>query len=741
MRETTWLRVCEVLDECVLYRFSRVFTLEKGCIFKASVCADSRYKLYVNGMFVVEGPCHGTAYKRFYETVDLTPYLKEGENVVYADVLHVAAGHYISVFREDKAAFWIEGCITHPSGEKETVTADKSWTVGRFLNRKMYSYPGFIPSVPPSEEVNGSDIFTPVETFLYSQAAPEYESFNMFGVRGIYPLAPRPIPNLKPGAAKPMIEVKRDKKGVDYDAGQYETAYVHLTVTAEAGTEIKLIYAESKVLFDENGKPYKHLRDDPDGVVQGSGVNGGLCDILRFTEDGTLTFSTFYFRAFRYIRLESNRPYTLDHFTFAPYYYPMGEEGKVTCSDPLYNRLWDVSRHTALCCAHDNYVDCPYYEQQQYDMDSGLQMLFTLRMTGDTALPKKSISDLAASQLPDGMIQANYPSVVVQVIPSFSLYWVLMLREYIRYTADFAFAKEMIGTAEKVLSCFASLLDEKGLVGTTNYWPFVDWVAEWVKPDIEDGVCAGGRDEPLTMYTMIYVVALKAMAELCVSLGKKGQAEDYLAQADAAILALNTHCFDPNYQMYRNTPYRNDFSQHTALWAVLSGAITGDEAVALMRKAMTEPLYRTSFSMNYYLFRALEMTGLYDEFAPLVFEGWKTMLDWHCTTWCENPACPRSECHAWSSTPIFEMSSAILGVYPTADGMTDIRVSPRLGWFDDMQGTVPTPYGLVYVGWTTKEGKKTLTVKNPAPEHIKLTVCLDGKEMTQSEAQKTYYIE
>ena len=732
--ESTWIRVNEVRDECNLYRFSKLFHAEKGSTLSIRLSADSRYKLYVNGMFVVEGPCHGTRYQRFYETVDATPYLKEGENVLWVDVLHVADGHYISLFRESKCALWLEGNLIAPNGEATQILSDDSFTVGRFLNRKMYSYPGFIPSVPTSEEVTGTDIFTPVPTVLYHQAPPEQGAFNKWGVRGLYPLTPRAIPNLTPGAAKPMVKVKEDEKGADYDAGQYETAYVHFTVTAKAGTEIKLIYAECKVLdttlvFDN--RMLKGMRDDPNGIVCGP-YGGGLADTIRFTEDGTLSFSTFYYRAFRYIRLEANAPYQIEDFSFSPYYYPMGDEGKVTTSDPRFNRMWDISRHTVLCCAHDNYVDCPYYEQQQYDMDSALQMLFTFRMTKDYLLPRKSVSDLAHSQLPDGMIQANYPSVVVQVIPSFSLYWVVMLREYIRYTNDMPFLRKFIGTAEKVLDGFEAILTDEGLVGPTVYWPFLDWPTEWG----DTGVPPGGVEEPLTMYTLLYAYTLRAAAELLEKLGKTGATADYRARADQAILAVNTHCFDEKRGLYVTTRYTGGFCQHTAIWAVLAGAIQGDAARVMMEKAMTEEMNQSTFSMNHYLFRALEKTGLYDKYAPKVFEGWYQMMDLHCTTWCESPELPRSECHAWSSAPIYEMSSAILGVNPAKDGMTAMTVNPRFAWFKEMSGTVPTPYGEISVAWTTEDDGVHLTVKNPAPETIQLTVL----GAVQAEAQKEYIV-
>lgn len=723
-----WLYVQDLQDRCVLYRFSRRFTIEDDVeSFMASICADSRYKLYVNGHFAVEGPCHGTEYARHFETENLAPYLKKGENLIWADVLHVSRGHYISVYREDKAALWFDGMIDFATGGKTPIRTDEKWEAFRFENRLLYSFPNFIPSVPPSEEMHGRDRFTKMQLKVGELAHPETDCFNKFGVRETYPLKKRPLPNLKPQPPRPMHLLKAEALNYEYDAKRYETAFVKVGVSGEPGTTVRVIYAESKTVY-KNGKPTKDMRDDPCGVIEGP------FDTLVLDERGSLVFETFRFRAFRYIRLEGDKPFTVDTLTFSSYNYPMGSEGDFTCSDPIYSEMWKTSRHTLLCCSHENYVDCPHYEQQQYDMDAGLEMLFTMRLTDDMRLPKKALFDLASSQLPDGMIQANYPSVVVQVIPSFSLYFVLMLRDYLRYTGDVAYVRSLFGTAEKVLSGFENLLDERGLVGTTNYWPFMDWAPEWGIY----GEPEGAREEPLTMYCLMYAATLKAAAEMCDALGKPGLAVDYRIRADKANEAVNTYCYDKEMGMYRNTPSRKEFCQHTALWAVLSGAVVGKEAKHLMERIMEAPISRSCFSMNYYLLRALDKVSLYGTYAPRVFEGWKKMIAQHCTTWCENPDNPRSECHGWSSTPIFEMSAHVLGVMPTLDGYKEATVRPYTALFDRAEGTVPTPHGVISVKWAKENGMVNLTITKPKTHAMTVRVHLPHGEVIQRETTATY---
>ena len=51
------------------------------------ISADSRYKLYVNGVLAEAGPCKGDGQIWFYDQVTIKPYLREGNNVLAAAVL------------------------------------------------------------------------------------------------------------------------------------------------------------------------------------------------------------------------------------------------------------------------------------------------------------------------------------------------------------------------------------------------------------------------------------------------------------------------------------------------------------------------------------------------------------------------------------------------------------------------------------------------------------------------------
>lgn len=52
-----------------------------------SISASSRYRLWINGHHVVFGPCKGDNWRQYYETIDLSDHLVDGDNVLAAKVI------------------------------------------------------------------------------------------------------------------------------------------------------------------------------------------------------------------------------------------------------------------------------------------------------------------------------------------------------------------------------------------------------------------------------------------------------------------------------------------------------------------------------------------------------------------------------------------------------------------------------------------------------------------------------
>ena len=720
------------------FYFTKEFDAPAGAKLSALSCGDTRYVLYLNGHLVAEGPCQGSSYQTFYETTDLTEYLVAGKNLLEAKVLYVTEEYFISVFRSSRPGFWFDGKL-EVDGEVIPLGTDVSWTCELEQACAFSNMPGVHNSIPPFEQWSDGSQRVAVPVIAQYEPGLYRNCYTEFGLGEYRVLKPRTIPQMQTEPYRPMKAVRCGQGFAEYDAGAYTTAKIRMKFKARKGSKIRLVWAESYSVANEAGHRYKHVRDAYDHPT--AQIDGVFDSLIATGEEQS--FEPFWYRSFRFVRVEFEDPdFALSDFSYAFYHYPLDAAGVFSCSNERYNKMWEISRNTVLCCMHEMYVDCPYYEQQQYDMDSALEMLFTQRMSADDRMPFKSITDFSHSQMADGMLQANYPSIRVQIIPDFTLFWVLMLRDYLRYaggtTEVISRVRSMSGTVDKALESFEPYMTKQGLVGVTPYWHFVDWVPGWWI-----GVPNGGREEPITVTSLMYAAALNAAAEMCDTTGRSGLAADYRQRAQDVIKNVKKYCYDQEVGLFRNTPSTEEYSQHTTLWAILSGAVSGKEAGELIDRTFDGhvPVAVCSFSMSHYMFRALELAGRYDQYAKRQLQGWETMLDWHCTTWCENPDSPRSECHGWSSAPIYEFSAMVLGVYPTADGYGAVRVKPHVDSFDLSwaKGTVPTPKGIISVAWEKKDGELTLDVTLPEGCDMPCEVVLpDGQVLAQEKGSARY---
>ena len=69
-------------------------------------------------------------------------------------------------------------------------------------------------------------------------------------------------------------------------------------------------------------------------------------------------------------------------------------------------------------------------------MDTRLEALFTYAVSTDAALARKALVDFHYGMQPKGLTTGKYPSVYLQILSTFSLHYIYMLREYLQQKQD-----------------------------------------------------------------------------------------------------------------------------------------------------------------------------------------------------------------------------------------------------------------------------------------------------------------
>lgn len=487
-----------------------------------------------------------------------------------------------------------------------------------------------------------------------------------------------------------------------------------MPIISGCGT-VRMIYTEGYMQRGD-GRTVKIRRDD-----WARGSIFGQEDVYHAQGKGE--FSSFWFRTFRFVRIEVSAG--LGGLTFQmPYFletgYPLDIKAQISASSPWVAPLWEISIRTLQLCMHETHEDCPYYEQLQYTMDTRLQMLFTYAIANDTRMARRVLWDYHSSRLPDGILQSRYPSSYPQVIPAFSLYFIFMVEEYYQQTGDVEIVRFYRPTIDGVLDYFDRKIGSSNLVEGLGYWDFCDWVPAWDKnAGVPDAVVAG---KPSAAHNLCYALALQVASRLMELTGRDGVAVEYDMRADDIIQMVRGLCLNKEMGLLRDGPDFDQYSQHAQLMGVLTGLFTAEEAPAVLTKTISQGLLPVSFPWMFTLFRAMEHGGVYEKTASL-WAPFLMALEEGLTTLPEIlPQNTRSDCHAWSALLLHELPRTWLGVRPLHPGWDGILIAPLPCGQEWVEGTLPTPKGDVHVCVTQTNGMLSVVAQTPAGTPVTLVL-------------------
>ena len=710
------------------------------------VTADNRYRLLVNGVQVCEGPARSDTQHWYYETVDIAPFLKAGTNTVAALVWN---GGENAPFAQVsfRTGFLLQG----DTDTEKALNSDDSWRVlqddayqtepldmakmrtymvvgdGDHMNGNAYPWGWELPGFDDSK--------WPKARALWAGAKARG-----LGSDGNWMLMPSPIPQMehfeqrfstmaaigKPQATDPFLSGKtpltipaNTTVSLLLDQGALTNAYPQLLLSKGKNATVRATYAEA--LIDD--KRQKGNRND----VKGKTILG-LSDVFVADGGDLRRFSPLWFRTYRYVQLDIEtgaEPLVINDYYGIFTGFPFKETGGVTTNRADLDQIWETGWRTARLCAGETYFDCPYYEQLQYTGDTRVQSFVSLYVSGDDRLMRKALTDYDHSRIPDGLTQSRYPCNDMQVIPTFSLFWVSMIHDYSMLRNDEAFVQSLLPGVESVLQWHEDRLSPNGMNGPLDWWNFVDWAWPWSNEEHYGGVPDGSFNGGSSILSLQFAYTLSQAADLFAHDPLK--ATHYRALAQKITAATYAQCWDTSRALLADTPDKKQFSQHANIWAILTDAVPEKDQKTVLKQVMADKTLRqATFYFKFYLFQALKKTGMGDDFLPQL-QPWHDMIANGLSTFAEEPDPTRSDCHAWSASPVYEFLSTVCGINPGSKGFKTVRITPYLGDLKNISGVMPHPDGLIRVQYTLNEAHQ-LEANIELPEHLSGVLVWKGKE-------------
>ena len=587
-----------------------------------NISADTDYTVFINGTFVASNQYGDYEHYKIYDTIDVTPYLTKKENRLKIIAYHCG----VNTQRYKKAA---AGIIYEVVAGEDVIAYSSENTLSRLS-------PAY---------VSGNKRFVSTQLgFTFSYDATKENENNYFPsvrVDKTVNFFKRPVEKLKVLERQKIETIsKTDENTYLIDLGKEVVGLATLDFVSSREQNIRVAYGESL----DNGR-----------------VRATIHDRSFFFEykakKGRNIFTDYMLRlSCRYLEITTSAPIEINYIGILPQVYEV-EERSAEIGDTLDRQIYDICVNTLRLCMMEHYVDTPWREQCLYAFDSRNQMLcgYYSFEDGNKEYARANLKLMGEDRRKDGLLSICYPCGTELAIPTFSLYYIMAMREYVDYTGDISLIKEYKKKMEAILDEFISN-SGGGLIKKFSdelKWNFYDW-SQYLEGELYK------KEDPVAdlIINCLFVMALDAFENMC----KKADTVfkyNGLASDLRALIKEEFMTKDGILTLHKD---RKQYTELGNALAVLCGAVTGDDAIGLCDKIVKGCLTPSSLSMNIWKYQALMHVDA-DRYRGFILDeirnNYKKMLDSGSTTvWetLEGSAAfgnAGSLCHGWSAVPIY----------------------------------------------------------------------------------------
>ena len=683
----------------------------------AKIACDSKYWMWINGELAVfegqlkRGPSPTDTY---YDEVDITPFLKQGENFISILVWYFGKDGF-SHNSSGKAAL-IFDCQT----QGFDLLSDLTWKASI---RREFGTAGLpLPNFRLPESSIRYDARLGNFDFISSNNL-KWGRTRSLGTPPIAPwnnLVKRPLPLWRDYGMKNYTNQMKFPFVSNGD-----TIVCHLPYNAQITPYFKIEAKEGeeiKILTDhyQGGGPY-NIRAE---YITREGIQ-------EYENLGWMNGQKVYYIIPKGVRV-------LD-IKYRETGYNTEFTGSFNCNDDFYNRLWSKALRTLYVTMRDTYMDCPDRERAQWWGDAVNESgeTFYAMCPKSRFLTQKAILELMNWQRADGTIFSPIPAgnwdreLPGQMLASIGYYgfW-----NYYMNTGDKETMVKVYNGVKRYLDIWQ--LDDNGvLVKRMNESDHKGWY--W-------GDWGTNIDKDLLMNEWYYL-ALKGYKEMSLILDKSGQA-DWADNTMTDLKAAFNRTFWKGDQ-YRSYSYNDDTDDRGQALAVVAGLADNDKYDAIF-KLLQKQRYSSPY-MEKYVIEALFIMGqpeyglqrLKERFQPMVdnkdystlFEGWGVG---------RNGYGGGSTNHAWSGGGLTILSQYVCGLYPLEPAWKSFMVKPNLGGLEYAETENETIAGKVKVKVSkTKSGMEmdlTVPLGSEAVVYIpekEKKVTVNGKKLSPKEVK------
>ncbi len=643
----------------------------------AHISADSKYWLYINGETVVfEGSVKRGTDKNsgYYDSIDIAPFLKKGENSICALVWFWDNETSYSYSSSGQGGFLFEAI-----GEGISIISDKSWKVKR--------NPAYIDSAlyPPNYRIPEYSIYFDAREDMVDWLNADFDASSWEnateyadGGEGAFgKLYPRGIPFWK-----------------DYGLKDFENSkdYENYTVSKNFGEKITV-----DIPYNAQLTPYLKVIAPAGKKIRITTENTliGAVSTTYITKEGEQEFEALGWFNGEHITYKIPKGVTVVSLKYRETGYDSSFSGDFKCDDEFLNSLWQKSLRTLYVTMRDNFMDCPDRERAQWWGDVTSEMIMTMySMDSNSYLLYQKGVEAMLSHIDD-------TKVLQTVVPISGDYFELPVQQlagivgfgtYYKYTGDKAFVEKVYGASLDYLKLW-EMGENNLVVHRSGSWDWPDW---------------GSKADMTAIENAWVYYALSTVEEMAELLGK---------EEDMSFITERKDTIEKGYKAlwteegFKSEDAKNPDDRANAL-AVLAGLAQKEQYDTILNVLKTTK--NSSPYMEYYVLEALCRMGEYETAKNRIKDRYNDMMcEDYSTLWEFWEAWRGTKNHAWSGGPLVIMSKHFAGITPLEAGYEKVKFEPQYTLSDSMKCTVPSVKGLITLNYEKTDGDYIIDLTLP----------------------------
>ena len=643
----------------------------------AHISADSKYWLYINGETVVyegsvkRGPDKSSGY---YDSINIAPYLKKGENSICALVWFWDNETSYSYSSSGQGGFIFEAI-----SDGVSIISDKSWKAKRnsaFVDSPLY---------PPNYRLPEYSIYFDAREAMADWMSDDFDVSDWEnateyadGGEGAYgKLYPRGIPFLK-----------------DYGFKEYENSkdYENYTVTKALGEKITV-----DIPYNAQLTPYLKIKAPAGKKIRITTENTliGAVSTTYVTKEGEQEFEALGWFNGEHITYKIPKDVTVISLMYRETGYDSSFSGDFKCDDEFLNSLWQKSLRTLYVTMRDNFMDCPDRERAQWWGDVTSEMIMTMYSLDSNSylLYQKGVEAMLSHVDETKVLQTVVPiSGDYFELPVQQLAGIVGFLTYYEYTGDKAFVEKVYDASIDYLKLW-EIGENNLVVHREGSWDWPDW---------------GSKADMTAIENAWVYYALSSVEKMAGVLGEN---------KDISFITERKNAISKGYEAlwtengFKSEDVKKPDDRANAL-AVLAG-LAKKEQYSTIKNVLTTTKNSSPY-MEYYVLEALCKMGEYDAAKSRIKERYEGMMcEDYSTLWEFWESWRGTKNHAWSGGPLVIMSKHFAGIIPLEAGYEKVKIEPQYALSDNISCTVPSVKGLINLNYEKADGNYVIELNIP----------------------------